>query len=67
MVEYHMGRSFDGTLLEDDCPCPKAPCGLVVTPGLAGDDDCPQHSMRSAKTIRQYHRADECPNVKEQG
>ena len=61
MSEYHMGRSFIGTRLEDDCPCPKAPCGLSVTPGLAGESDCPQHSMLAAKTIRQVHHADKCP------
>ena len=61
MSEYHIGRSFVGTRLEDDCPCPKAPCGLVIMDGLGGDPDCPQHGLAASKTLRQIHRAEDCP------
>lgn len=64
-IEYHMGRSFSGTRLEDGCPCPKAPCGLVLANGLGVDPDCPEHSLAAGKTIRQTHRADACPGLKE--
>jgi hypothetical protein len=45
--------------LEDVCPCPKAPCGLIDD--ATNVTDCPQHGMWAAKTIRQHHWADECP------
>lgn len=60
-LKVHIGRSFTGHPLEDDCPCHKAPCGLVDIE----DEDCPQHSWRAYKTIRQTHSADECPAAKE--
>jgi hypothetical protein len=54
-----MGRSWNGSALEDECPCPKAPCGLVmVEEALA---DCPQHSLTAAKSMRQIHPAYACP------
>jgi hypothetical protein len=63
MKNWHIGRSFSGTRLEDDCPCPKAPCGLVDS----GDThpDCEQHPQVRYKTIRQSHRPDECLAVVE--
>ena len=54
---YHIGRSWTGHEIEDDCPCPKGVCGLVATI----IDDCPQHSRLAAKTIRQSHHAAACP------
>lgn len=54
---YHVGRSFTGHDIEDTCPCPKAPCGLVAS--IRGD--CPQHSPAAAKTIRRSHHAAACP------
>ena len=33
MSGLHIGRSWEGTPLEDDCPCHKAACGLV-------DEEC---------------------------
>lgn len=63
-IEYHMGRSFSGTRLEDRCPCPKAPCGLVLATGRGGDPECPEHSLAAGKTIRQTHRADRCPALR---
>lgn len=56
-MKYHIGRSWSGTRLEDDCPCEKAPCGLVASM----DDSCPQHSPFAIKTIRQMHTEDNCP------
>lgn len=55
----HMGRHFNGTLLEDLCPCGKAPCGLVDSDRV--DPECIQHSLSAAKTIRQAHPAENCP------
>ena len=57
-IRMHIGRSFIGTALEDDCPCGKAPCGLVDTELVS--PDCPQHSM-AAKTLCQGWPADTCP------
>lgn len=55
----HIGRSWEGHGIEDDCPCPKAPCGLVVQETVS--EACDQHPMQAARTIRQSHRADQCP------
>lgn len=55
MLDYHIGRAWVGTRIEDKCPCEKAPCGLVSVP----HPDCDQHTIR--KTIRQSHRAEDCP------
>ena len=59
-MSAHMGRSFTGHDLEDDCPCPKAPCGLVISDRV---EECPQHSWWAAKTIRQMHDASDCPGA----
>lgn len=53
----HVGRSWSGAPLEDACPCPQEPCGLVVL-GRA-HPACAEHNGR--KTIRQSHRAQDCP------
>lgn len=55
----HVGRAFTGTDLEDSCPCPKAPCGLVIQD--MADPACDQHPIDAAKTMRQIHRARLCP------
>lgn len=60
----HIGRSFDGTRLEDDCPCPKGSCGLAVHDGT--EHGCDQHDLSAAKTIRQMHAAADCPAVPSQ-
>lgn len=54
-VVWHVGRSWTGTAIEDVCPCPKTPCGLVVDL----NPDCDQH--RGNRTTRQGHPADRCP------
>lgn len=58
-VRLHYGRSWSGTDLEDDCPCGKAPCGLVDS--LLVDENCPQHAVGASKTIRQLHYNIFCP------
>lgn len=63
MMSAHVGRSWNGTHLEDNCPCKKAPCGLATD---VWNSDCDQHSPHAAKTMRQGHRASECPALKVQ-
>lgn len=58
-ADRHIGRGWRGTDLEDGCPCPKAPCGLVPADQI--DPACPQHGFDSAKTIRQNHAPEDCP------
>lgn len=57
----HIGRSFRGMSadIEAACPCPKAPCGLVIEDGVT--EACDQHHWSAAKTMRQSHPADQCP------
>lgn len=57
--DLHVGRSWEGTDLEDGCPCPKAPCGLVLLD--SADPACREHPPVRAKTMRQVHLADACP------
>lgn len=52
----HIGRSFSGHSIEDKCPCPQAPCGLIARPL----DSCDQHGWFSAKTMRQFHYESQC-------
>lgn len=61
----HIGRSFVGHPLEDECPCEQAPCGLVDTQNV--DPNCDQHGFGSAKTIRQMHNADLCVDRRTEG
>lgn len=55
----HIGRSFVGHHLEDECPCPQEPCGLVDA--AKADPNCPQHPVSAGKTIRQSHLPESCP------
>lgn len=64
MTGYHVGRSWTGHELEDACPCPQESCGLVALPGQ--NNDCPQHGFTAGKTMRQAHRAEDCPGKKEE-
>lgn len=57
MTVWHVGRSFTGTRLEDECPCPKAPCGLVISDER--DPSCEHHQLY--QTTRRGHPADQCP------
>lgn len=54
---WHSGRGWSGTFIEDNCPCPQEPCGLVDF--SKAHPSCVQHRM--AKTVRQGHPADQCP------
>ncbi|WP_225637396.1 hypothetical protein [Streptomyces solaniscabiei] len=58
---HHIGRTFPGMSndIEAACPCPKAPCGLVVQEQVS--EACDQHHWSAAKTMRQSHPAQECP------
>ena len=58
-MTHHIGRSFQGHILEDACPCIKAPCGLAVRERI--NLRCDQHAVVAAKTIRQSHQGDQCP------
>ena len=57
-MSTHIGRSFTGHHIEDQCPCPQEKCGLVDSEKV--HKDCDQHKMWAAKTIRQGHPAAEC-------
>jgi hypothetical protein len=60
MTGYHIGRSWAGQrFIEDECPCPKAPCGLVDE--SATDPTCPEHPPERCKTMRQRHSPEQCP------
>ena len=59
MSNQHFGRTFDGTSLEDSCPCGKGPCGLVDNRSV--HPRCPEHSLAARKTLRQGHAAAACP------
>lgn len=55
----HISRGWNNTWMEDGCPCPKAECGFVL--GDAIDPECPEHSMRASKTLRNMHEFFRCP------
>ncbi|UTQ77843.1 hypothetical protein [Mycolicibacterium phage Kashi_SSH1] len=57
MDGMHIGRSWVNHPVEDACPCPKAPCGLVI----ANQAVCDEHRLDGGKTMRQGHSADQCP------
>ena len=55
----HIGRSWWPVhTIEDGCPCPQAPCGLVIAD--TADPACPDHSFGSGKSIREAHHAEDC-------
>jgi uncharacterized small protein (DUF1192 family) len=58
-ASHHIGRSWDSHPLEDACPCPQEPCGLVDRE--KADPTCTQHAAGRCKTMRQGHRAGDCP------
>lgn len=59
MIGLHVGRSWNGHPLEDQCPCVKAACGLVAEV----NDMCGQHGVMASKTMRQIHHARDCEAV----
>lgn len=62
-MSLHMGRDWTGHAVEDECPCPKAACGLAVPDGQP-PGSCDQHNPASifdSKTMRQVHGDENCP------
>lgn len=60
----HWSRHWDGPgELEYRCPCPKAPCGMVVRGDHAAG--CEQHAPEATRTQRSGHEPDECPGYPE--
>ncbi|WP_432010152.1 hypothetical protein [Streptomyces cucumeris] len=57
----HVGRSWNGHTIEDHCPCPQAPCGLV--PADQAREDCQHHHWAAGKSLRQGHPAADCPGA----
>lgn len=57
--ESHVGRSWSGHWMEDECPCPQEACGLVQMKNA--DPRCMQHAGTGAKTMRQIHSPEKCP------
>lgn len=58
-----MGRSWTVHVIEDECPCPKAPCGLAMPDGQPAGS-CPEHNPADplmSKTMRQLHTSEQCP------
>lgn len=55
----HVGRAWAGHSIEDECPCLQQLCGLVDY-GLA-HPDCEHHPASRMKSMRQGHRAKDCP------
>lgn len=58
-MSLHIGRAYEGTAIEDRCPCPKSPCGLVDSQDT--HPECREHPFSNAKTMRQGHPAGHCP------
>ncbi len=58
----HIGRSWTTHEIEDNCPCGKAACGLVITDEIS--EQCDQHHWSAAKTTRQSHPAERCPGAR---
>jgi len=56
-MSTHVGRSWSGHQIEDLCPCPQEPCGLVDL--QKADPQCVQHNL--TRTIRQGHAEEDCP------
>ena len=58
MTDIHVGRSWTDNRLEQFCPCPLEPCGLVARD--KAHPDCEEHTTR-ARTMRQIHETENCP------
>ncbi|MFD0146192.1 MULTISPECIES: hypothetical protein [unclassified Streptomyces] len=58
LSDIHIGRSWTTHEIEDTCPCPKAPCGLVIWRQVT--DACSEHHWSAAKSMRQSHPAERC-------
>jgi hypothetical protein len=58
---WHVGQAWSGTEIEDACPCPKAPCGLIDVADTSAK--CHEHPIKWGKSIRQGHEPGECPAI----
>jgi hypothetical protein len=47
--------------MEDECPCPQEPCGLIARDKAV--EDCPQHYFGRSKTMRSIHFAADCERI----
>lgn len=59
MSEMHVARGWFDLAFEEDCPCEKAICGMVVMGKFS--PDCTSHDF--TKTIRQGHSDEFCPGT----
>jgi hypothetical protein len=59
LPDMHIGRSWSGQEIEDECPCEQAPCGLVIIRRVT--EECDQHHWSACKTVRQAHQSANCP------
>jgi hypothetical protein len=59
--KWHVGRYWPDMFpaLENQCPCPKAPCGLAVP---VVEIPCMQH--HGQEPLRQVHHVDQCRKKK---
>lgn len=58
LTGYHIGRSWwPSHPLEDECPCPKAECGLVISE--TANPACEQHGQ-TPRTMREVHTPGQC-------
>lgn len=51
--------------LEDKCPCPQSPCGLIAFNDI--NEDCPYHSETAGKRVKQAHLPEDCKSEVEHG
>jgi hypothetical protein len=58
-MSFHVGRAFNNHIIEDSCICAQEKCGLVNQDII--NPHCDQHAITAAKSLRQSHRAEDCP------
>jgi hypothetical protein len=59
--EMHVARGWFDLVFEEECPCEKAACGMVIIGRF--DLECPYHDL--TKTIRQGHSSEFCEDHRE--
>jgi hypothetical protein len=56
----HVSRHWTGPgAREEECPCPKEPCGFVDTAKAV--PECQEHPPNRCKSIRDSHWIEQCP------
>jgi hypothetical protein len=55
----HVGMLQSGTVVERECPCGQAACGLVDSAQIA--NNCRIHGPDASVHLLQHHRPAECP------